>query len=94
MAIAAFTCFAMQLSRGGPGSRTQALTERMPGSCSVAASGSIRFRCCRLVGYDGLLLVLREFFLFVAGIQELIPDFTTGIEPLQERIRLSCSLFG
>ena len=40
---------------------------------SVASSGDIGVGFLRLTGHDCLLLVLSEFFLFLLGIQELIP---------------------
>jgi len=40
---------------------------------SVASSGDIGVGSFPLIGHDRLLLVLSEFFLFLLGIQELIP---------------------
>ena len=40
---------------------------------SVASSGNFEVGFSPLIGHDRLLLVLSEFFLFLLGIQELIP---------------------
>jgi len=47
-----------------------------------------------LIGYDGLLLGMSKFLLFLVGIQELIAGQVPGIKPLQKDIRFSGALLG